>query len=458
MNRVIALFLAFSCLLAMTACGDVQPVSREQSGQLATVIYPEMAQQPKPEDYFSSDGDPDRLEDYSAAYRAWREDLAAMRDQPAGYADSLQPYLESSVRQFLSDAEGENRVFSPLSLAIALSMLAEVTDGQSRAQILALLGAPDLDALHSQIASLWQASYQDDGVTSSILANSFWLSNLFPCEQQTLDALAKYYYASSFQGKMGSAEYDQMLRDWLNEQTGGLLSGPASSLHMDPETVLALASTVYFKTAWKDKFSESRTESGVFSAPSGEQTVDFMHRSDSDTYYWGEHFAAVGLKMESDGVMWLILPDEGVSPEDLLKDPEAMAFLLLQDKADWEKQKFLRINLALPKFDVSSDLDLTVGLQALGITDVFDFDASDFSPLTKLTDEIALSQATHAARVTVDEEGCEAAAYTVMMVLAGASMPPDEEVDFLLDRPFLFTITNPHGLPLFTGLVNQPAQ
>ncbi len=30
-------------------------------------------------------------------------------------------------------------------------------------------------------------------------------------------------------------------------------------------------------------------------------------------------------------------------------------------------------------------------------------------------------------------------------------MPPEEEVDFTLDRPFLFVITGEDGLPLFVG-------
>ena len=57
--------------------------------------------------------------------------------------------------------------------------------------------------------------------------------------------------------------------------------------------------------------------------------------------------------------------------------------------------------------------------------------------------------------MAVDEEGVTAAAYT-MMANSGAGMPPEEEVDFVLDRPFLFVITGVDGLPLFTGIVNTP--
>ena len=151
--------------------------------------------------------------------------------------------------------------------------------------------------------------------------------------------------------------------------------------------------------------------------------------------------------------MKLLLPDEGVSPEGLLQDEEAMDFLL--GSGDWENSKFLIVNLALPKFDVSSDLDLNESLQALGVTDVFSPADADFSSAIQDADGVYLSRADHAARVAIDEEGVTAAAYTVMME-AGAAEPPDEEIDFTLDRPFVFAITARSGLPLFVGIVNIP--
>ena len=90
----------------------------------------------------------------------------------------------------------------------------------------------------------------------------------------------------------------------------------------------------------------------------------------------------------------------------------------------------------------------------MGITDVFDPSISDFSPMTDDT-EAYLSQAKHAARVAIDEEGVTAAAYTVMMA-AGAAAPPEEEIDFTLNRPFVFAITGADSLPLFVGVVHQP--
>ena len=55
----------------------------------------------------------------------------------------------------------------------------------------------------------------------------------------------------------------------------------------------------------------------------------------------------------------------------------------------------------------------------------------------------------------IDEEGCVAAAYTVM-ILKATGAAPEDEIDFVLDQPFIFMIESEVGLPLFVGVVNQP--
>ena len=42
------------------------------------------------------------------------------------------------------------------------------------------------------------------------------------------------------------------------------------------------------------------------------------------------------------------------------------------------------------------------------------------------------------------------------MQVSGAAAPPDQKVDFTLDRPFVFAITGEDGLPLFVGVVHKP--
>lgn len=426
---------------------------------LARAKYPKMAPYPKDEDYFNERGEGNHNA-YNKAWTAWRDS----RDRLAANSEfyELDDFTAASCEEFLGGAGKENCVYSPLNVYMALAMLAETAGGNSRQQILDLLGEDSMESLRSTATALWRSNYRNDGVVTSIMANSLWLRDGTSYSQKVLDTLAKQYYASSFSGKMGSEEYTQALRDWINEQTNGLLEEEAGGLELSADTVMALASTLYYKAAWRYEFHTENTERETFHASSGDVDTDFMHKTTDTTYYWGDNFAAVALPFQNGGQMWFILPDEGYSVDKLLNSGEAMNFLL-QRPADGEKatvysfQKYLEVHLAVPRFDVSSNLNLVDGLKNLGVTDVFDMDAADFTPLEASTDEpLYIEKADHAARVMVDEEGCEAAAYTVWQFCTGMPAPPDDEVDFVLDRPFLFAVTESGHLPLFVGVVNEP--
>ncbi len=450
MKRIFAFLLAVISVFSLTACSQAGTTGTNKY-QLAAAQYPQMAQYPDESKYTKLNGDFDS-DGFDKVYDAWRADRKKQLEQPEGYTDALDSYLRAVIPQLLIEGSGENKACSPINIYMALAMLAEITDGESREQILSLLGSEDLDSLHTEASAVWNANYCDDGAVTSILASSLWLNDQINFKQETMDALAKYYYASSFRGEMGSTAFDQALQDWINQQTGGLLKEQASGLTMDKETILALATTIYFRAKWSGEFSESNTSPDTFHADSGDVTCDFMHQSGTNTYYWSDRFSAVSKSLENSGAMWFLLPDEGVTPEELLADEQTMDFLLSGGEST--ESKYLIVNLSVPKFDIASDLDLTESLKEMGITDVFDPTISDFSPMTDDT-EAYLSQAKHAARVAIDEEGVTAAAYTVMMA-NGAGAPPEEEVDFTLDRPFVFAITGTDGLPLFVGVVHQP--
>lgn len=373
---------------------------------------------------------------------------------PKGCADKLRPFCAAALRQFLSDAETENRLCSPLNIYMALGMLAELTDGNSRQQILELLGSGSVEALRGQANKIWRTHYQDDGATSCVLASSLWLNDHVDFVPSTMQTLAQSYYASSYRGEMGSEKLNRALQSWLGKQTGGLLKEQTKNIKLSPYTVLTLATTVLFRAKWIDEFSSDKTSPAVFHAPSGELTCDFMHGERETGYFWGERFGAVFLSFRnSSQSLWLLLPDEGVSAEELLRDDETMEFL--SAGRDWKNQKYMRVRLSLPKFDVSSQTELDEGLRALGVTDVFDGAVSDFTPMTTDMGGIFVSGARHGVRAAIDEEGMTAAAYTVIP-LCEAAAPPEDVIDFVLDRPFMFAVTDGDGLPLLAGIVNEP--
>ena len=457
MKKLLALALAAACAVSMTACaakngGEITlPEEAQASGQLAAP--PEVASVPYPKETdYVKNGTVD-YDAYDKAYDAWLDARQAKLQTTVDPAD-VAHWFTSSIPVLLQDAGEENRVCSPLNVYMALAMLAAVTDGESRGQILSALGADSLDELQTRAALLWQENSWDDGLVTSMLANSIWLRDGYEYNEETLRKLGEDFFASAFSGEMGSDSYNTELQNWIDQNTGGLLAEQVSGVQLRPETVLALVSTIYYSAQWSDPFYEQNNTQDTFHAPSGDETATFMHRSSGGTVYYGEGFMATGLSLQNSGYMWLLKPDAGVNAAELLQSGDAVDFLLAN--GDWAQSQWAEIDLSIPKFDVSSDLDLLDALAQLGMTDVQTPGTADFTPLTTANQlPLALTEAKHAARVKIDEDGCEAAAYTILMVTETAEMPPEEIVEFKLDEPFLFAITGIDGLPLFVGVVNQ---
>lgn len=381
-------------------------------------------------------------------------------DEMESISARINHFFKSSMTQTLSAAGEENAAYSPINLYMALSLGAELTAGSTQQQILDTLGSNNLPILRQQMNTLWNACYYDDK-DQVLLANSVWLDEDLSYSQAVMDLLADNYYTDVYQGDFGSDRTGKAVTGWLNEKTGGLLKDNIQGIDLSPETVLAAYSTVYFRAMWTDysEFSSSRNTNGIFHAPNGDREVTFMNKKEHETsYYWGSDFGAVCLGLRDGSQMWFILPDKGKTTQDVVRSGEYLPFVLGQDRPDTNTEfgeRRAKVNISVPKFDIRVCGNLKEDLQALGITDVFIPGTADFSASLESSLPVWLSGVNQATRVAIDEEGVTAASY-VELPAAGAAPPPDEIIDFILDRPFIFVITNRYSIPLFAGIVNKP--
>ncbi len=406
--------------------------------------YPEMNKYP-------SDTEMSNWENYEAAFKAWRADKEKQQNQYKGYNEGLENYLKAAVKEFLKDSGNENKAFSPMNLYFALGMLSEVTEGESRKEILNLLGSRDINSLRKQAKAIWNANYSDDGVSTSLLGSSIWIDNSLAVYDTPLNSLKENYFASSYYGDIGSEEVNEALRNWLNEHTGNFLKESVSDLELQPNTLLALASTVYFKDRWNVEFGKNSTETDVFYTTENEVEAEFMSGWEFGSFYVSDNFSAYKKAFKNGGGMWFILPDESTNVENILNEDKTLDFIA--NNGEGSENKEILVNLKIPKFDVTSDVNLSEGLKNLGLSDLFEYGKADFSALTDT--DLAVSSARQSARVKIDEEGVEAAAFTIITAEGGAILP-DDEVDFILNRPFIYAITGADGLPLFAGVINNP--
>ncbi len=381
--------------------------------------------------------------------------------------ECLSPFFNDFIARSLTGAGDENVLVSPLSVYMAMCILAESTSGESREQILDVLGYADkeilglsqMELLRTSAKTIFNSVHNTHKSATRLLANSVWLDKSVEFNSATMKTIADNFYTSSFSGNLGSDEMNKVAQSWLNENTKNILSEQIKDIELAPETLYAIMSTVYFKGSWDNEFNKSMNTQGIFHGAKGDVPVEYMNKKTIHNYYWGEGFAAISYRMQGGDSMWFILPDEGVEAETLLNSQQVLEFMTPVKKT--AESKSLIVNMSIPKFDVEYNTDLSGVLKEMGVTQVFERFNADMSPVLKdgyLPNGYWLyaTEVKHGARVRIDEKGCEGAAYTIIPEAPGASEPPDDEVDFIVDRPFIFAVTDSNGLPIFAGIVNMP--
>lgn len=443
----------FIPLVSLAACGAIvigslylggnkpSPIERPVYAEtVAEADYPDVPQYP-----FDDESNSDR-------YNTWREYQSERYNEGQILeADALKQF-SSRINESLVSAEQKNNiVYSPVNLYIAMAMLAETAEGESRSQILELAGAESMEQMRTYASALWRSTYQMDGLSEVDLANSLWINSGAEFNPDTISLLAEKYFASMYRGDPASEEITGALREWFGKHTGGLFENTEKSLSLDSDTVAALCSTIYFSAKWRYEFWEENNGITTFHGENGDADAEFMNMTlSSERLYFGEDYSAYPMLLRESGNMWLILPEEGKTVYDVLYKGEYYDMLTLP--ADWENADFFDVNLSVPKFDISSEIDL-IGDTALGELDIFDPAKADFSALTD--EKLTVNKATHAARVMIDEKGCTGAAFTDIRYANTGSGSDCEDMDFVLDRPFIFVITNDFHQPLFVGVVNN---
>lgn len=357
--------------------------------------------------------------------------------------DSIHTFSVRTASLALGGTE-ENALFSPLSLWFALALCAESAGGDTRTALMDALGLSDNAAQSAK--ALYNNLYKGNEIGALKLSTSLWVNEQFPVKQEFLDLAAENFYAHSYHCDFSDTAAGKAMGSWLEEATGGLLGGQA--IETDPETLMTLFSAIYYSDQWIDEFNKDKNTTGTFHNADGTTgEAEYMHRTyGSHGWKYGEGWLSTALSLKNGGSMVLILPDEGVTPGELLANADVLSEILSGEaEGGWGE-----VVIQVPKFEVSDSLDLKPVLEGLGAEIVFDYEQADFSNLSDAA--LGLSSAKQETTLSIDEKGVTAAAYT-QIDYAGAA-PPDGRAELILDRPFLFAVIT-NGVPLFVGAVNQ---
>lgn len=369
------------------------------------------------------------------------------------FVENLNQFSIKSSSIVLANQDKEtNSIYSPISLYMALAMAGETSQGETQAQIVEALNMDNIEMVRSETGKLFRSLYFHNEIGKLSLNNSLWLNDQVDFNKATLDSLATYYYAHSFNLDFKDRSNSKKISNWVSENTGDHLENSADDFPVDRDAVMKLINTVSFYDEWIDPFDEKNTDSDNFTLEDGEQVpTDFMNMTyGSHGFVGAEGYTSSALQMKNGNSMIFILPDEGVSPEDILSDP-----IKLEDAISSlysEKSQMGEVIFKIPKFDFKSTLDLNNLVKQLGIEAAFT-DTGDFSPLAD-TRPLFISDIKQSSAISIDEKGVKASSFTSIDYAGSAQ--PDGRAEIILDRPFIFAITGIDNSPLFVGIVNNP--
>jgi serpin B len=369
--------------------------------------------------------------------------------------------LGAGLYRELSGGEG-NLALSPYSVGVALALALNGARGETLDQMLAVLGADDVDSLNDGlddltehvegIAGTYYAGGEEDAEIVLDAANALFGEQSVAWVEDFLDRLSDSYGAGLRPVDFinGSAAATKAINAWVAEKTRDKIPSIVPDGLLGALTRLVLVNTLYLKAQWETQFLKNLTADGPFLLTTGESVqVPRMVSGSGAANGLGQgdgwqatRLAYVGGKL----AMTIVLPDKGrLADVEALVGGGGLPEILTSLNP-------VAVALTLPSWTFRSKASLVPPLRALGM--VTPFGDADFSGMT--TDEdILISEVLHEVFIAVDEEGTEAAAVTVIAMRATGM--PAEPVPVVVDRPFLFVIHDvKHGTPLFVGRVVDP--
>lgn len=350
-----------------------------------------------------------------------------------------------------------NMMVSPFSLTQAMAMLANGADGDTKAELVKVLGFEgySLEEMNAYYMNLNKGLLSVDKATKLSLANSFWLNNQYTAIDSYKKTLQANYDAEVKELAFDNNTYTK-INQWAEENTYGCIKKVVSESDINSNTIMALLNATYFNGAWKDKFEEKNSFKGNFEAPNKSSFIEYMKQDKFEAnVYEDAECKLIELPYGNEAFsMVVVLPNTEATLDELMQNVDA-------DKwQNWMEQLSLHTNVLvqLPKFtgEYEYNENLKQTLMEMGVVDAFSALDADFSQM--IEKRMFVNFIKQNSFIKVNEEGTEAAAVTIYTGENAASGGM-KKFEFKATRPFFYAIKEKStGVILFMGKVTNPKE
>ncbi len=395
-----------------------------------------------------------KAEDLMEGYTRTTADAGLTADQKSAGQKACLDFAFDLFTESLKDESTKNdpnRMISPLSAMMCLALIANGTDGNTKAQMEQALGLPveDLDRF---LYDYWQSVETTDDCKVA-LANSVWFrddADRLKVEPAFLQSVADWYQAQAYAAPFNDSTVKDVNR-WCADHTDGMIDHILDKF--DPRDMMILINALMFDAKWAEQYEKKDVRDEKFANADGTRSDVKMLRSEEHTFLWGDNFRAFAKYYKGGRYAFVgMLPDEGVDVMDLAASLSGDVWA-----QTWAQKESREVHAGIPEFSFDFNIRLDDTLKAMGMTDLFDPTFCDLSKAASCEGENLymglVEQKTH---IELDRNGTKAAAITWGIMKAGSAAPSDEPIYIILDRPFVYAIVDTEsGLPLFIGVVTE---
>jgi serpin B len=359
--------------------------------------------------------------------------------------------LRTAIASDGEDGANKNRLLSPLSLTLALTMLDNGAGGVTHDEIRSALGFGDAsrDDVNGYFRKMVDALAGADNRVTFESANSLWIADRLTVYDAFKAVNREAFDAETFAFDSNDpADAMKRINKWCAAKTHDLIPRLLDKPYRD--IVMYLVNALYFKAGWTHRFDRVRTARSAFhnldGSTSGPQT---MRQTTNLNYLATDAFEMVELPYGNESfALALLLP---------AKNTTAATVIDALDAETWNdclaRLRRTPVDIRLPRFKVEYARPLNDDLKALGMTTMFG-PAADFPLISP--QPLAVSLVLQKTFITVDEEGSEAAAATVIGMVESAGEPLPQPVVLAFDRPFVYFIKEKStGSIIFAGAIEN---
>ncbi|MCM1090997.1 MAG: hypothetical protein NC413_09135 [Muribaculum sp.] len=421
------------CGAVLAGCGTGEGLNPALSaGESVGLMNPEGAQEQPTQTQESKEeqGEMEAREEQAALERV---ETDGMCERAAYFADMVYQVGGS-----------ENTMVSPLSLDMALGLVAGGAQGKTKEELQAYLGREDYGSFAKAYMEFAEGLNYGDSEQADMggyrmayeIANSIWVKDDRKLVEDYVAKMQEQYQAEIASVSFAPAQAANTvsrINGWCKEKTHDLIPSVLSEDDISEDMAAILVNSLYFESPWAESW---KLVPHTFTDLDGKESNQEMLTDTLGVYYENEYATAFS-KPYMNGMEFVgILPKaEGeFSVQDL--DLES---LLKNGSTEYD------VLAMMPKLNFETTANNVVGiLRAQGVETVFDAAESDLSGLIQMGggEVTYISDIIQKCKLELDEDGTRAAAVTMAMARFNSVKMPEvkEQKEVYLDRPFAFMI------------------